>query len=66
MPPWRTSIFAQLLGVAIDGKRAFLRFRAVLLDYPEEEKRWFRFKDGRMKERALEWLDDIGVTLHGE
>lgn len=54
---------AELLGVAIDGKGAFRRFKDVLLDYPEEEERWFRFKDDRMEARALEWLEDIGVTL---
>ncbi|NQT47724.1 MAG: hypothetical protein HQ578_01970 [Chloroflexi bacterium] len=57
---------AELLGVAINGKGAFRRFKVVLLDYPEEEERWFRFKDGRMAARALEWLDDIGVTLSEE
>lgn len=57
---------AELLGVAIDGKGAFGRFKDVLLDHPEEEERWFRFKDERMEARALEWLGDIGVTLSGE
>ena len=54
---------AELLRVAIDGKGAFRRFKDVLLDHPEEEERWFRFKDDRMEARALEWLEDIGVTL---
>jgi len=54
---------AQLLEVAIDGKGAFRRFKDVLLNYPEERERWFGFKDDKMEERALEWLDDIGVTL---
>lgn len=57
---------AELLGVAIDGKGAFRRFKDVLLDHPKEEERWFRFKDERMEARALEWLGDIGVTLSGE
>jgi hypothetical protein len=35
----------------------------VLLSYPEERERWFRFKDERMEQRALEWLDKIGVSL---
>ena len=54
---------AQLLEVAIDGKGAFRRFKDVLLNYPEERERWFGFKDDKMEERALEWLEDIGVTL---
>ena len=56
----------ELLEVAINGKGAFRRFKDVLLNYPEERERWFKFKDERMEERALEWLDDIEVTLSGE
>ena len=54
---------AELLEVAINGKGAFRRFRDVLLNYPEERERWFQFKDDKTQERALEWLDDIGVSL---
>jgi len=54
---------AELLEVAVNGKGAFRRFKDVLLDYPEERERWFQFKDERMEQRAVEWLDDIGVTL---
>ena len=54
---------SELLEVAINGKGAFRRFKDVLLNYPEERERLFQFKDDRMKERALEWLDDIDVTL---
>jgi len=57
---------AELLGVAINGKGAFRRFKDVLFGYPEERERWFQFKDDRMQERALEWLDDIEVTLSEE
>jgi len=57
---------AELLEVAINGKGAFRRFKDVLLNYPEERERWFRFKNERMEERALEWLDDIDVTLSEE
>ena len=54
---------AELLEVAINGKGAFRRFKDVLLNYPEERERWFQFKDDRTQERALEWLDDIDVSL---
>jgi len=57
---------AELLDVAINGKGAFRRFKDVLLGYPKERERWFKFKDDRMQERALEWLDDIDVTLSKE
>jgi len=51
----------QLLEVAIDGKGAFRRFKEVLTRYPEEQERWLRFKDDRLNQRALEWLEEIGV-----
>ncbi len=54
---------AELLEAAISGKGAFRRFKDVLLNYPEERERWFQFKDDRTQERALEWLDDIDVSL---
>lgn len=54
---------AELLEVAINGKGAFRRFKDVLARHPEERERWFRFKDERMEQRVLEWLDDIGVSL---
>lgn len=53
---------AELLEVAINGKGAFRRFKDVLHNYPEENERWFKFKDERMEERALEWLSDIGIS----
>ncbi len=53
----------ELLEVAINGKGAFRRFKDVLLNYPEERERWFQFRDDRTQERALEWLDAIGVSL---
>ena len=49
------------LEVAINGKVAFSRFRDVLTLFPSERERWFRFKDDRLKDRALEWLESIGV-----
>ena len=52
-----------LLEVAIQGKGAFRRFKDVLLNYPNEEEKWFQFQDDRIVERAREWLDEIGVTL---
>jgi hypothetical protein len=49
------------LEVAINGKGAFRRFKDVLARYPEAQEEWFRFKDDRLMERALEWLEDIGI-----
>ena len=54
---------SELLEVAINGKGAFRRFKDALLNYPEERERWFQYRDDRTQERALEWLDDIDVSL---
>jgi hypothetical protein len=54
---------SELLEVAISGKGAFRRFKDVLINYPEEKERWFQFKDTRVQAKALEWLDDIDVSL---
>lgn len=48
---------------AIRGRGAFRRFKDVLLDYPKERERWFRFKDDLVHERILEWLDEMGIEL---
>ena len=57
---------AGLLEVSINGKGAFRRFKDVLLNYPDERERWFTYKDDRREERAMDWLDEIGVTLAEE
>jgi len=49
------------LEIALDGKGAFSRFKKVISDYPDEEKRWFAFKDKRMREEVIEWLNDLGI-----
>jgi len=49
------------LEIALDGKGAFSRFKKVISDYPDEEKRWFTFKDKRMREEVIEWLNDLGI-----
>jgi hypothetical protein len=54
---------SELLEVAINGKGAFRRFKDALLNYHEERERWFQYRDDRTQERALEWLDDIDVSL---
>lgn len=55
-----------LLQAATKGKGAFRRFKDTLLRYPEERERWFQFKEGRERERAMEWLAEIDVTLPEE
>ena len=49
------------LAVALDGKGAFRRFRSVLNDYPDELEQWYKFKDDRMREEAIQWLIMNGI-----
>jgi len=47
---------------AISGRGAFRYFKDVLLDYPAERERWFQFKQDRLRQRILEWLETQGIT----
>ncbi|MBE0425366.1 MAG: hypothetical protein IBX72_01805 [Nitrospirae bacterium] len=49
------------LEIALYGKGAFRRFKNVISDYPEEEKRWFAFKDKRLRQEVIEWLNSLGI-----
>lgn len=51
----------ELLEIAISGRGAFRRFKDVLLRYPGERKRWFEFKESRLRERTAEWLMAEGI-----
>jgi hypothetical protein len=43
---------------ATRGRGAFRRFRDVLLSDPRERERWFQFRDARMHQRVLDWLEE--------
>lgn len=49
------------LNGAIIGRGAFRRFRAVLDDHPDEQERWYAFRNERLRERALRWLRDEDI-----
>lgn len=51
------------LCIAINGKGAFRRFKDVLLSYPEERERWFKFKDEMVKERVMSWLESEEIEI---
>jgi hypothetical protein len=51
---------AELLGVAIEGRGAFRRFKDVLHRWPDLVDRWYGFSDDRRIGRAREWLADAG------
>ena len=54
----------ELLSVALNGRGAFRRFKDVLAGAPgEEEKRWYAFRDARVKQRLLEWLESEGIEI---
>ncbi|MEW6409233.1 MAG: UPF0158 family protein [Nitrospirota bacterium] len=57
----KDSNLREKLDIALDSKGAFRRFKNVLSDYPKEEKRWFAFKDERMRHEVIEWLNSIGI-----
>lgn len=48
---------------AISGRSAFRRFKDVLLNYPAERERWFKFKRECINQRVLAWLEEKGITL---
>ncbi len=48
---------------AIRGSHPFRRFKDVLASNSAERERWFNFQESRLRERALEWLEDEGVEL---
>lgn len=50
-----------LLEVALDGRGAFRRFKDVLAGDAAERERWFRFRDGRVREAMREWLEDHDI-----
>ena len=56
----------QLLENAITGRGAFRRFKNVLSSHPAEMHNWQAFKDERLKQRIIAWLDEYNVGLSGE
>lgn len=48
---------------AIDGKGAFRRFKDVLMSYPVDRERWFRFRSERLRACMEAWLDAHGVQV---
>ncbi len=44
------------LGVAIDGRGAFRRFKDSISRWPDDQERWYRFCDERRRGRARQWL----------
>lgn len=51
---------------AINGKGAFRRFKDILLTMPDERRRWFEFRDQKMRQRIVEWVQESGVEALNE
>jgi hypothetical protein len=49
------------LGIALDGRGAFRRFKNVLVDHPAERERWFAFREERLRAAAREWLAERDI-----
>ncbi len=47
---------------AISGRGAFRYFKDVLLDYPAEREHWFQFRQDRLHQRMLDWLELHEIT----
>lgn len=51
------------LWIALNGRGAFRRFKDVLSNYPEKREEWFEFKDERLEDRVMEWLEENEIEL---
>lgn len=54
---------ADRLGIAIDGRGAFRRFKDTISRWPDEQERWYRFSDERKRGRARAWLAVAGYRV---
>lgn len=54
-------LLREKLNIALDGKGTFRRFKNVLKNYPDYEKKWFAFKATRVEEDVKNWLNTIGI-----
>ena len=50
---------------AIKGRGAFRAFKDALSAYPTERQAWFRFRDQRTRQRALDWMEAEGIEAIG-
>ena len=48
---------------AIDGKGAFRRFKDVLMSFPVDRERWFRFRSERLRACMEAWLEAHSVSV---
>ena len=46
---------------ALHGKGVFRRFKDALRDDPDEEKRWYKFHDEKMRQEVRDWLNSLDI-----
>jgi uncharacterized protein UPF0158 len=51
------------LGIAIDGRGVFRRFKDTVSRWPDEQERWYRFSDERRRGRARQFLSFAGYRV---
>lgn len=51
----------ELLDLALDGRGAFRRFKAVLSEHPAERERWFAFHEECIHRAMNEWLAEHDI-----
>jgi hypothetical protein len=51
------------LEAALSSADVVTAYRAALLRHPKEEARFFQFKERRARERAQEWLKEMGIPF---
>ena len=49
----------ELLYFSLKGKGAFRRFKDVLYQFPAEQKNWYEFEYNWLKQKAIEFLENI-------
>jgi hypothetical protein len=51
------------LEAALSSPDSVTAYRAALLRHPKEEARFFQFKERRARERAQDWLEEMGIPF---
>lgn len=49
------------LSKALRMNHPFRHFKDVLVNHPDEQEQWFKFEEGRQREKIVEWLNDEGI-----
>lgn len=57
---WNAKLRARLES-ALHGKGVFRRFKDALHDEPDEENRWYKFHDDKMRQEVRDWLNSLDI-----